>query len=80
VIIEQSVCCSIPIEGGCTLTCTARGWGNLKYRWERHTENDWTFVGIEKTYTTTNPGIYRCVVTNTAGSVESDNIEVTVKG
>ena len=79
-IIEHSSRGSIPVEGGYILYCTAKGWGKLEYLWERRTEYAWTPVGKGITHTTTNPGLYRCIVINRAGYVESGNIAVTVKG
>ena len=72
-----------------TLTCSATGDGILVYSWERSSgsSNNWTTVSNDNTmsYTTDTTLVigqymYRCRVSNEAGSVVSNNAIVNVYG
>ena len=72
-----------------TLTCSATGNGTLVYSWERSSgsNNNWTTVSNDNTTSyTTNTTLaigqymYRCRVSNDAGSVVSNNSIVNVYG
>ena len=72
-----------------TLSCSATGNGTLVYSWERSSasSNNWTTVsnGSTKSYTTDTTlaigqYMYRCRVSNDAGSVVSNNAIVNVYG
>ena len=69
-----------------TLMCRASGLGTLVYTWERRSSgSSWTTVSNDNTtsYTTDTTltigeYMYRCRVSNEAGSVASNNATVTV--
>ena len=70
-----------------TLTCSASGLGTLAYSWERSSGRSWTTVSNDNTtsYTTDTTlaigqYMYRCRVSNEAGSVVSNNATVNVYG
>ena len=70
-----------------TLTCSATGNGTLVYSWERSFNSSWTTVSNSSTtsYTTDTTlaigrYMYRCRVSNEAGSVVSNNAIVNVHG
>ena len=72
-----------------TLTCSATENGTLVYSWERNSasSNNWTTVsnGSTKSYTTSTrlaigQYMYRCRVSNDAGSVVSNSTIVIVYG
>ena len=76
-----------PRRGSNTLTCKASGVGNLIYSWERNSGGNWTTVSNDNTtsYTTDTTlaigqYMYRCRVSNEAGSVVSNNAIVNVYG
>ena len=81
-IIEHPSSGSIQVGRGCTLTCDAEGRGTLKYIWQRQESNRWINLDSDDSlsYTATTQGTYRCVVSNEAGSVESDSAEVKLDG
>ena len=60
--------------------CSSKGWGTIKYSWERQVSNQWTNVNNNESYTTSTCGVYRCVVSNEAGSVKSNEVEVKFEG
>ena len=68
--------------------CSAIGSGTLRFSWERSSgHNSWTIVSNDNTtsYTTDTTlaigeYMYRCNVSNEAGSVVSNNANVTVYG
>ena len=70
-----------------TLTCSATGNGTLVYSWERSSGSSWTTISKSSTIsyttdTTLSIGqyMYRCRVSNEAGSVVSNNAIVNVYG
>ena len=70
-----------------TLMCRASGKGPLVYSWERNTNGNWTTVSNDNTtsYTTDTTlaigqYMYRCRVSNEAGSVVSNITTVNVYG
>ena len=69
------------------LTCTASDLGTLVYTWERSSgSSSWTTVSNDNTSYTTDTTLdigqymYRCRVSNDAGSVVSNNAIVNVYG
>ena len=77
----------IPLRRSITLTCRATGIGSLVYSWERSSGSSWTTVSNDNTtsYTTDTTlaigqYMYRCRVSNDAGSVVSNNAIVNVYG
>ena len=77
----------VPIRESTTLTCRAIGTGTLVYSWERSSGSSWTTVSNDNTTSyTTNTTLaigqymYRCRVSNDAGSVVSNNAIVNVYG
>ena len=67
--------------------CRGNGTGSLEYSWERHSDSSWTTVSNDNTtsYTTDTTlaigqYMYRCRVSNDAGSVVSNNAIVNVYG
>ena len=77
----------IPMEKSITLMCRASGQGTLVYSWERSSGSSWTTVSNDNTtsYTTDTTlaigqYMYRCRVSNEAGSVVSNNATVNVYG
>ena len=86
-ILEQPVGDSVPVNRTVTLTCKASGIGTLVYSWERSSGSSWTTVSNDNTtsYTTDTTlaigqYMYRCRVSNEAGSVVSNNAIVNVYG
>ena len=78
---------NIPFGKSITLTCRASGLGILVYSWERSSGSSWTTVSNDNTTSyTTNTRLaigqymYRCRVSNEAGSVVSNNSIVNVYG
>ena len=70
-----------------TLMCRANGKGTLKYSWEQNIDGNWTTVSNDNTTSyTTNTTLavgqymYRCRVSNDAGSVVSNIATVNVYG
>ena len=77
----------VPPGISATLRCKAIGIGNLEYSWERYTVGIWTTVsnGSTTSYTTDTTlaigqYMYRCRVSNEAGSVVSNIATVNVYG
>ena len=78
----------VPLRGRITLMCKANGHGILVYSWERSSSgSSWTTVSNDNTTSyTTNTTLaigqymYRCRVSNEAGSVVSNNAIVNVYG
>ena len=77
----------MPINENFTLTCQASGLGTLVYSWERSSGSSWTTVSNDNTtsYTTDTTlaigqYMYRCRVSNEAGSVVSNIATVNVYG
>ena len=78
----------VPVGRSITLMCRASSPGILTYSWERRTSgSSWTTVGNDNTtsYTTDTTlaigqYMYRCRVSNEAGSVVSNNATVNVYG
>ena len=69
------------------LMCIASGLGTIVYSWERSSGNNWTIVSNDNTtsYTTDTTlaigqYMYRCRVSNEAGSVVSNIATVNVYG
>ena len=76
-ITEQPKNAVIKQRGSHTLKCNASGPGMLVYSWEKSIANKWTTVSrYEASYTIKSPGLYRCRVTNEAGSITSDTASV----
>ena len=70
-----------------TLTCRANGTGILVYSWERSSGSSWTTVSNDNTTSYATDTIlaigqymYRCRVSNEAGSVVSNIATVNVYG
>ena len=77
----------IPVGRTVTLMCGASGLGTLVYSWERSSGSSWTTVSNDNTtsYTTDTTlaigqYMYRCRVSNEAGSVVSNIATVNVYG
>ena len=77
----------VPEGRSITLTCRAVGIGTLSYSWERKSGSSWTTVSNDNTTsyatdTTLAIGqyVYRCIVSNDAGSVVSKKAAVNVYG
>ena len=87
-IIDHPMRNAVPIGGSITLMCRASGLGTLIYSWEiRHSGSSWTTIDNAKgtSYTTSRSVavgqyMYRCNVSNEAGSVVSDIATVNVYG
>ena len=78
---------TIPVGENIILMCRANGTGSLVYSWERNSGSSWTTVSNDNTtsYTTDTTlaigqYMYRCRVSNDAGSVVSNNVIVNVYG
>ena len=74
-----------PMGRSITLMCRASGLGTLVYSWERRSGSSWTTVSNDNTtsYTTDTKltigqYMYRCIVSNEAGSVMSNSATVNV--
>ena len=88
VIMDHPTDNSVPLGRGATLTCKAIGTGSLIYSWQRSSgSSNWTTVSNDNTtsYTTDTTlaigqYMYRCRVSNDAGSVVSNNAIVNVYG
>ena len=77
----------VPIGKSINLTCRASGQGILVYSWEKSSGSSWTTVSNDNTisYTTDTTlaigqYMYRCRVSNEAGSVVSNIATVNVYG
>ena len=77
----------IPVGRNITLTCRASGLGTLVYSWEKSSGgSSWITVSNDYTSYTTDTTMaigqymYRCRVSNDAGSVVSNNAIVNVYG
>ena len=77
----------MPVGGSSMLMCKASGLGTLVYSWENNSGSNWTTVSNDNTtsYTTDTTltigeHMYRCNVSNEAGSVVSNNATVNVYG
>ena len=78
---------TIPQRTTTTLICSATGSETLMYSWERRSSSSWTTINnanspLYVTDTTLNIGeyMYRCRVSNEAGSVVSNSATVNVYG
>ena len=78
---------TIPLRSTTTLACSADGDGTLMYSWERRSNNRWAAINNANSPSyTTNSNItvgkymYRCIVSNEAGSVMSNSATVNVYG
>ena len=79
---------NIPMGRSVTLTCRATGIGSLEYSWERSSgSSSWRTVSNDNTtsYTTDTTlaigqYMYRCRVSNDAGSAVSNNAIVNLYG
>ena len=87
VILDHPVGDDVPINTNVILTCQASGLGTLVYSWERSSGSNWTTVSNDditsySTDTTLAIGqyMYRCRVSNEAGSVVSNIATVNVYG
>ena len=86
-IIDHPIGEDVMVGGSITLMCRASGLGTLVYSWERSFGSNWTTVSDDNTtsYTTDTTlaigqYMYRCRVTNEAGSVVSNITTVNVYG
>ena len=77
----------VPMGSSITFTCTANRRGSIVYSWERISDSRWTTVSNNNTisYTTDTTlaigqYMYRCNVSNSDGSVVSNNAIVNVYG
>ena len=77
----------VPVGRSITLTCQANGLGTLVYSWESSSDSSWITVSNDNTtsYTTDTTlaigqYMYRCRVSNEAGSVVSNIATVNVYG
>ena len=77
----------VPLRRSITLSCRASGIGTLAYSWETSSGSNWTTVSNDNTtsYTTDTTlaigqYMYRCRVSNEAGSVVSNITTVNVYG
>ena len=78
----------VPVGRSVTLTCGASGLGSVEYSWERSSGNKWTTVSNDNgttSYTTETKlaigqYMYRCRVSNEAGSVMSNIAIVNMYG
>ena len=88
VIIDHPTGDDVPIGKSITFACRAVSTGTLVYSWERSSSgSSWTTVSNDNTtsYTTDTTlaigqYMYRCRVSNEAGSVVSNNAIVNVYG
>jgi len=87
VITKQPAGGDVPVKNGFTLMCASVGVGVLMYSWERSSGSSWTTVSNDNmTSYTTNTTLtigeymYRCNVSNEAGSVVSNSATVNVYG
>ena len=85
-IANQPIGGEFPLGRSITLMCRASGQGTLVYSWERsNSGSSWTTVSNDSTiYTDTTLTIgqymYRCIVSNEAGSVVSNSTTMNVYG
>jgi len=87
-IIDHLTAGDVPMGRSITLMCRASGLGTLVYSWERRSSgSSWTTVSNDNTasYTTDTTltigqYMYRCNVSNEAGSVVSNSATVNVYG
>ena len=86
-ILEHPVSSDVPIKGSTILTCQASSLGTLVYSWEKSSGSSWTTISNSNTasYTTDTTlaigqYMYRCRVSNDAGSVLSNIATVNVCG
>ena len=77
----------VPVGRSITLTCGASGLGTVVYSWERSSGSNWTTVSNDNTtsYTTDTTlamgqYLYRCRLSNEAGSVVSNIAIVNMYG
>ena len=88
VITHHPIGDDVPTGESISVMCRAIGVGTLEYSWERRSDNsNWTTVSNDNTtsYTTDTTlaigqYMYRCRVSNDAGSVVSNNAIVNVYG
>ena len=87
VIIQHPTGDDVPVGRSTSFTCRANGGGTLVYFWEKHSgSSNWTTVSNDNTLYTTDTTLaigqymYRCRVSNDAGSVVSNNAIVNVYG
>ena len=86
-ILDHPAGGEIPVGMSITFMCKGNGTGSLEYSWERSSGSSWTTVSNDNTtsYTTDTTlaigqYMYRCRVSNDAGSVVSNNAIVNVYG
>ena len=75
----------VPVGESASFSCRAIGTGTLVYSWERSSGSSWTTVSNTTSYTTDTTlaigqYMYRCRVSNEAGSVVSNITTVNVYG
>jgi len=83
IIVVQPVGGDTAMGHHATLTCLANGKGILVYSWEMmESDGDWTILDSSNatTYVTSVGGVYRCVVSNEAGLVQSNSATVNIYG
>ena len=86
-ILDHPTGGEIPVGNSTSFICRSNGIGPLEYSWERSSGSSWTTVSDDNTtsYTTDTTlaigqYMYRCRVSNGAGSVVSNNAIVNVYG
>ena len=82
VITEHPVGGNVPIGMNITLKCNGSGLGSLRYAWQRHHRGNWSTIDTDATtsYTATASGSYRCILSNEAGTTESNRTRVNIYG
>ena len=77
----------VPVGRSITLTCVASGLGTVVYSWERSSGSNWTTVSNDNTTSCTTDTtlaigqyLYRCRLSNEAGSVVSNIAIVNTYG
>ena len=81
-ITEHPIGGDVPIGMNIMLKCKATGLGLLRYSWQRHHQGNWSTIDTNSTtlYTAKTSGVYRCMVINEAGPVESKRARVNIYG
>ena len=86
-LLDHPIGGEIPLGESIILMCSASGIGTLVYSWERNIDGNWTTVSNDNatSYTTDTTlaigqYMYRCRVSNEAGSIVSNIATVNVYG
>ena len=88
VIMTQPTSEDVPIGGNVTLMCLAIGQGPMMFTWETYSNSSGWYAVVDIRNTTSYTVIartdgrfmYRCVVSNEAGAVTSDEVTINVFG